>query len=238
MKLAIISIVLIEITIAALCFYRPTYPAVRYTTPTRLREIPSFLVNEVSKPHIPDSQRTPPADWWVSTNYPVVALWDGGVTMIGEPPFVLFALWADGMIVRNVDGRLKRGEVASQEIGKLMTEVEAAGFFSSPLPFGLTRPDGPVRRIAAMRNGKLTHLDYDGDSDFRNVGPHASPSRQQSEAFVQMWQRVVRAIEVVPSGQLSDYHGERELRYPSRWLFTGMEPAGAEVPSVRRARRQ
>jgi hypothetical protein len=95
-----------------------------------------------------------------------------------------------------------------------MTEVEAAGFFSPPLAYGLTRPDGPVRRLAAMRNGELVRLDYDGYSDFRDVGPHASPSRQQMEAFIRMWQRVVRAVDVVPSGHLSDYHGERELRFP------------------------
>ena len=95
-----------------------------------------------------------------------------------------------------------------------MTEVEAAGFFSPPLDYGLTRPDGPIRRIAAMRNGKLVRLDYDGYCDFRDVGPYASPSRQQREAFVQMWQRVVRAIDDVPLGQSSDYHGERALRYP------------------------
>ena len=95
-----------------------------------------------------------------------------------------------------------------------MAEVEAAGFFSPPLAHGLIRPDGSFRRLAAMRNGELVRLDYGGDSDFRDIGPHHSPSRQQMEAFVQMWQRVVSAIDDLPVGELSDYRGERELRFP------------------------
>lgn len=154
------------------------------------------------------------ADWWASTNSPAIALWDGGIPMIRKPPSVIFALWADGMVVRSVDGRLQRGQISPQEIRRLMTEVEAAGFFSPPLAYGLFRPDGSVRRIAAVRNGELVRLDYDGYSDFQDIGPHASPSRHQMEAFVQMWQRVVRAIEVCPLGQLHDYRGERQLQYP------------------------
>ena len=99
-------------------------------------------------------QSSPSADWWASTNLPVLALWDGGSSMIGKPPSAIFAVWADGMIVRSIDGRLQRGQVSSQEIHKLMNEVEAAGFFSPPLAYGLTRPDGPVRCLAAMRNGQ------------------------------------------------------------------------------------
>jgi len=143
-------------------------------------------------------QQVAPADWWASTNSPVIALWDGGSALIREPASVRFALWSDGMLVRSVDGRLRRGRVSPQEIRRLMTEVEAAGFFSPPLAHGLTRPDGQVRRLAAMRSGELVRLDYDGSSDFRDVGPHASPSRQQREAFVQMWQRVLRAVDSVP----------------------------------------
>ena len=162
---------------------------------------------------------TPPqpslsADWWASTDSPALALWDGGIPMTGKPPSVIFAVWADGMIIRSIDGRLQQGQVSPQELRKLMGEVESAGFFSPPLAYGLTRPDGHVRCLAVMRNGQLAHLVYDGDSDFRDIGPHASPSRQQMEAFVQMWHRVVRAIDLVPPGQLRDYHGERELRYP------------------------
>src|SRR5258706_3055242 len=154
------------------------------------------------------------AEWWASTNSPVIALWDGGIPMMRNPPFVVFAIWGDGMFVRSVEGRLQRGQVPPLEIRRVMAEVEGAGFFSPPLAYGLTRPDGPVRRLAAMRNGELVHLDYDGYSDFHGVGPHASPSRQQMEGFVQMWQRVLRAVDAVSSGQLSDYHGERELRFP------------------------
>src|SRR3989442_7639219 len=102
------------------------------------------------------------ADWWASTNSPAIALWDGGIPMIRKPPSVIFALWADGMVVRNADGRLQRRQISPQEIRRLMTEVEAAGVFSPPLDYGLTRPDVPIRRIAAMRNGKLVRLDYDG----------------------------------------------------------------------------
>ena len=60
-----------------------------------------------------------------------------------------------------------------------------------------------------MRNGDLMHLDYDGYSDFRDVGPDAGPSRQQMEAFFKMWQRVGRALDILPSGQLGDFHREK-----------------------------
>jgi hypothetical protein len=55
---------------------------------------------------------------------------------------------------------------------------------------GLTRPDGTVR--------------LDGFNDFGDVGPHSNPSRSQMESFVKMWQRVMRAIDVVPTGPLTD----------------------------------
>jgi hypothetical protein len=50
---------------------------------------------------------------------------------------------------------------------------------------------------------KLARIQPDAAAD---VGPHSNPSRSQMESFVKMWQRVVRAIDVVPTGPLSDYH--------------------------------
>jgi len=164
----------------------------------------------------PTIQQTASADWWTSTNSPAISLWNSGIPMIRKPPSVVFALWTDGMVIRSVDGRLQRGQVPPQEIRKIMTEVEAAGFFSPPLAHGLVRPDGWVRRLAVMRNGELVRLDYDGYNDFRDVGPHASPSRQQMESFVQMWQRIVRAIDTVSFSAVNDNHVERELTYPDR----------------------
>lgn len=32
----------------------------------------------------------------------VLAYWDGGIHMIGEPRFVMFAAWSDGMVKRRV----------------------------------------------------------------------------------------------------------------------------------------
>ena len=96
---------------------------------------------------MPPQKSSASVDWWASTNSPAIALWDGGITMLRKPPFLICGVWADGMIVRSVDGRLKRGQVSPQEMRKLMNEVEAAGFFSPPLAYGATRPDGPVRRL-------------------------------------------------------------------------------------------
>ena len=90
--------------------------------------------------------------------------------MIRKPPSVIFAVWADGMVVRSVDGRLQRGQVSAQELRKLMGEVEAAGFYSPPLAYGLVRPDGAVRCLAAMRNGQLVHWVYGLDEEARPCG--------------------------------------------------------------------
>jgi hypothetical protein len=165
-------------------------------------------------------QQTPATERSESSNPPILALWNGGIQMIGEPPFPMFILWADGITVRLVDGQLRQGHVMPSGVDNLMTEIETAGFFSPPatkvgIPVtSIRRVDGPFRRLAAMRNGIVFSVDYDIYSDFHAVGPGAIPSRQQMEAFATMWWRVVHAIDAVSYGKLTDFQGGRELRFP------------------------
>ena len=41
-------------------------------------------------------------------------------------------------------------------------------------------------------------------------------SREQMQAFILMWQRVVRAIDSVPAEKVVVFQGERDLKYPGR----------------------
>ena len=137
---------------------------------------------------------------------------------MGKKPFVLFAAWPDGFVVRRVDDKLMCGSVPPAQIQALLTKVQKAGFFAPLLPRGmdgLQYPDGPVFCIAAQARGRRRCLSYHGDKwlNLDEIGPQASPSRQEVKAFVRMWRETVKAIDEVRPLELREYKAERELRY-------------------------
>jgi hypothetical protein len=129
-------------------------------------------------------------------------------------PTILFAAWADGTIVRNVDGVLRSGNVPLESVEALLAQMDGAGFFAPPLEFGVTHTDVAFTRISGRRGGRRQTLDFDGFTDFSDVGPYAKPSRKEYEAFVGMWRGVEKAVDAVKPTTLSDFNNDRPLLPP------------------------
>ena len=96
---------------------------------------------------------------------PVAAYWDGGVHMLGKPPSVLFAAWADGMVVRKVDQKTMAGFVSPEAISKLIATLRTAGVFASSTSasleaHGMLFPDGPVRCLSIVDGARRRMLYY------------------------------------------------------------------------------
>jgi hypothetical protein len=142
--------------------------------------------------------------------------------MIGEPPFVLFAAWSDGMVAKRVGKETLVGFVSPGDISGLAQAIRKAGFFTpSPSPllnsYGLVFPDGPVRCLSVTDEGNRRTLYYHGRDDLNRldqVGPHADPSREQRERFIAMWKRLVTEIEKVVPEKLEPFAGARNVIYP------------------------
>ena len=153
---------------------------------------------------------------------PVVQYWDGGIHMIGRPPAVLFAAWADGMVVKRADEKTMTGFVSPREISKLLFAVRDAGFFtpsdSSLLDtYGMVFVDGPVRCLSVDEGEHSRTLFYHERDDLNRMdqrGPNADPSREQCEQFIAMWKRVVAEIERVTPDALTPFSGDRNLTCP------------------------
>jgi len=154
--------------------------------------------------------------------WPAVEYWDGGIHLMGKPPSVLFAAWADGMIVRRSGEKTVVGFVAPETVSKLVAAIRAAGFFTpsgSPAldAYGLLYPDGPVRCLSVLDGDKPRSLYYherDKWNRFDKIGPSASPSRQQREQFVAMWKRVLAEIEKIRPDEVEPFGNARPLTYP------------------------
>lgn len=146
---------------------------------------------------------------------PVVSLWRDPGYFSNQKPEVVVAIWADGLVVREVDGLLRMGRVEPGRVSILLDELENSGFFAPTLYSGLTHVDVSYRRVCAWKRGERHTLDYDGSADFRDLGPQASPSRKQCDDFVVMWTRVEKALASVQPPTLVDYETDRALRFPS-----------------------
>lgn len=153
---------------------------------------------------------------------PVAAYWDGGVHMLGKPPSVLFAAWADGMVVRKVDQKTMAGFVSPEAISKLIATLRTAGVFASSTSasleaHGMLFPDGPVRCLSIVDGVRWRTLYYHERYDlnrFDKMHPTASPSRRQCERFVADWRRVLAETAKISPDKLKPFSGDRPLTYP------------------------
>ena len=98
----------------------------------------------------------------------------------------------------------------------MMREVEESGFFSPSIAFGLVSVDGPEIRIAAQRGSQRQVLSYHGRYHRNRASPWSSPSYDQVESFVSMWNRVMRAVTALSPETTRDYEGELQPVFPRR----------------------
>ncbi|MCY2930444.1 MAG: hypothetical protein NTV86_13285 [Planctomycetota bacterium] len=165
---------------------------------------------------------------------PLVELWDGGVPMINKPPFLKFAVWTDGVVAGLTDQKLAVWRVEPQRVLELATKIRRAGWFDPPLKYGLVFPDGPALRLVARRARDATTLDYHG-ADQQNrldqIGPTASPSRRQVEAFVAMWNAVQSACNELadPKARLTTADPDADLQRAARLT---LPPHSTEADTV------
>jgi len=161
---------------------------------------------------------------------PALTLWDGGDPLTNTPPFPLFAVWSDGLVVRRVQGRLLAGYVPRIDVRTALDQLDAIGLFEPPLARGLIVPDGPMQRLAALHQGKVIRLDHDGTialarlEDYGKV--RATP--QQAQEFVELWRQARIAIDRLTPDKLQPFRGERQLQYPG--TLVSPRPVVFEAP--------
>jgi hypothetical protein len=155
-----------------------------------------------------------------SPDDPVIALWNDGVHLLNIKPFLLFAAWADGRIVRQQRyGVYYTGKVPPAEVEALMTKVRDHGLFDPPLDRGWVVPDGPSQTIIARHRGRSVRLSHDSGYDWsrlNEIGPNASPSRKKMEDFLTMWIRAQVAMDEVAPDRLDRIKGDSPLTRPAR----------------------
>jgi hypothetical protein len=89
-----------------------------------------------------------------------------------------------------------------------------AAALCGPVLFGLLMGPGACRQSGGRRQA----LDYHGRDDWNRleqIGPNASPSRAQVEAFVAMWHRVAKAIDGVRPACTEPYTAAVPLAFPT-----------------------
>ena len=153
---------------------------------------------------------------------PIAAYWDGGVHMLGKPPSVLFAAWADGMVVKKVGEKTMSGFVSPEAISKLIATLRTSGVFAASTSAnleasGLLFVDGPVRCLSIADGGRRRTLYYHERYDlnrFDKMHPTASPSRKQCERFVADWRHVLAETAKISPDKLKPFSGDRPLTYP------------------------
>jgi hypothetical protein len=74
---------------------------------------------------------------------------------------------------------------------------------------GMVFPDGPAQTFAATMGNQYVLLTHDGAFDSARaaaIGPQASPSRADVEAFMTMWSRVLAAADDLAPERLERMH--------------------------------
>jgi len=167
---------------------------------------------------------------------PVIALWNDGAHMARIKPFLLFAAWDDGTVLRRGEvakpmggakslhdwaaGKLTIGSIKPSEVLALQAAMAKASFFRPPLADGVRFVDGPSQSLL-VRYGKAHRLlSHHGPSDtwlgehIGKLGPTASPTRKDTETFVAMWDHVVKLIDAIAPTNVAEFRGQREVAYP------------------------
>jgi len=163
---------------------------------------------------------------------PVVALWNDGCFLLDIKPFLLFAAWEDGTVLRrgevskpisgaqSIARKLTIGSVKPSDVQALQAAIAKAGFFSPPSERGMLCPDGPSQSLS-VRFGKAHRLlSHYGPSDkwlredIGTMGPTSGPTREDAEAFVAMWDQVAKLIDAATPTNMVEFRGQVELARP------------------------
>lgn len=147
---------------------------------------------------------------------PVIELWNGGIYLAHIQPYVLFAAWPDGTVVRRQGNRLKAGRVTPDAMKRLLEQVKNAGVLNPPLEYGMMVADGPLFTLCVRTDGRTIRLNHDGSTELRDVSPNSYPPKDKKEAFVKMWKQAEDAINALDVPNMTDVTGDLPVSYPSR----------------------
>ena len=164
---------------------------------------------------VPQAESTPPPV--PDQVAPVVEFWDNGNFMSAKPPTLLFVLWSNGTLMRQVSGRLYLGIVTAGEVNQLLERFSAAGADRSPISTGIVYPDGSSQLVWFSLNGQQYALKHDGSVSWQDVDQYQPPapiSRVQIEEFVTMWEKILAALDDVWPVHLDQINGVPALPYP------------------------
>jgi len=164
---------------------------------------------------VPQAESTPPPI--PDQVAPVVEFWDNGNFMSSKPPTLLFVVWSNGTLMRQVSGRLYLGKVSVGQVNQLLERLSTAGADRSPISTGIVYPDGSSQLLWFNLNGQQYALKHDGSVSWQDVDQYQPPpaiSRVQIEAFVEMWSQVLAALDDVWPVHLDQINGVPALPYP------------------------
>jgi len=162
--------------------------------------------------------------------------------MANIKPFLLFAAWEDGTVIRRGDvgktmggatsihdwsaSKLTVGSAKPSEVLALQAAIAEAGCFRPPLADGLRFIDGPSQSLC-VRYGKAHRLlSHHGPSDkglresIEKMGPTSTPSREDAEAFAAMWDKIANLIDALAPANTAEFRGQRELKRPEPFEAT------------------
>jgi hypothetical protein len=162
--------------------------------------------------------------------------------MINLKPFLLFAAWEDGTVIRRgevgtpmggaesindwADRKLTVGSVKPSEIKALQVAIARTGFFRPPMGEGIRFVDGPSQTLC-VRCGKARRLlSHHGPSDkwlreyIEKFGPTGNPTRNDGEAFAAMWDKIAKLIDAVAPAKMDEFRGQKQLTPPEPFEAT------------------
>jgi hypothetical protein len=144
--------------------------------------------------------------------------WDNGNYLAGKAPNLLFVIWSDGRVVRQLgNGRLYSGNVAPGAVKQFLERISLSGALDSQIQIGVVSTDGNSQMFWTNVTGKPIALRHDSSTTWdqiEQVPLSATPSRRELEAFYEMWTRCLAAIDDLWPPQLTQIMGVPGIQYP------------------------
>jgi hypothetical protein len=194
--------------------------------------IPAYTQVGVSTSSQPDKQS--------EVKEPVISLWENGSHSAKIKPFLLFAVWEDGKVLWRGDvgkamvgavsihdwakRKITIGSLKTVEVFALQSAIAKAGFFRPPLADGMCFIDGPSQSISVRYGKAHRRLRHDPSKRMRehiaDLTSESIPSREDAEAFANMWDTVANLINSIAPVDTDDFRGELALIPPEPFEAT------------------